>query len=202
MLMHFKSKKLQLKKEEASTDLNKVFTALLGERDYQIGCNPEWQHKGKAPVASELLMMGVYMREVQTELDKGGPTSQHNAMDMLRKVAAMCIRCFENYGTEPSDLYERTSLTRENVVAIINSDFQQIAERTLQSTSAQGIEKQVKDINDSINHAQKEWTRNTGAQGINTSIAALRESTQLMMSSFLKYGIPERAMNPSYKKGI
>ena len=73
-----------------------VFDVLNGERKYQNHKDPTWQHEGKATVGEELLMMEEYLRLARTAWTTTAGDEQ--ALEILRKVVGIGIRCFENHG--------------------------------------------------------------------------------------------------------
>lgn len=73
----------------------KVYSVIDGERDYQDEQAAKWDHKGIPSVAAELLMMEEYMAKARTMWVNS--TNDQAALDMLRKVVGIGVRCFENH---------------------------------------------------------------------------------------------------------
>lgn len=78
-----------------------VYKLIDGERDYQDEQSKKWDHQGVVTVEAEILMMEEYMKKVREAWTNNyGP---EQAMDQMRKVIAMGVRCLENHG-EGKDL--------------------------------------------------------------------------------------------------
>ena len=73
-----------------------VYRLIDGERDYQDEQRKTWDHQGSVTVEAEILMMEEYMKKVREEWTKNFGPDQ--AMDQMRKVIAMGVRCLENHG--------------------------------------------------------------------------------------------------------
>lgn len=75
----------------------RVYEILDGEREYQNQMvAPGTHHLGKPSVAEELVMMEHYLAEARKSwvTTKGDEES----LEMMRKVAGIAVRCFENHG--------------------------------------------------------------------------------------------------------
>lgn len=75
----------------------KVYDIIDGERNYQNGLNPGWNHKGKAGVGEEILLMEEYLNQAR-ELWTKSYGDNMPALNKIRSVAALCVRCMENHG--------------------------------------------------------------------------------------------------------
>ena len=74
-----------------------VFTLIDEERQYQegIGC-PQVSLEG------ELLLLGDYVdRARRAYAENFGDETETKARDIVRKIAAIAVRCIENYGAPP-----------------------------------------------------------------------------------------------------
>jgi len=81
-----------------------VLVAIDGERAYQNRIAGEkHEHAGRRGVAEEILMMEEYLLLARAALDKGDKA----VFDILRKVAGMIVRCFENNGKAGAHLMAR-----------------------------------------------------------------------------------------------
>jgi hypothetical protein len=73
---------------------------LCGERQYQESLNPKMNHKGVPTIEAEIIMMEHYLLDARTKwtttYGNAGP-----ALDAMRKVAGIAVRCFENHGCPP-----------------------------------------------------------------------------------------------------
>lgn len=78
-------------------DRSEVYKIIDGERDYQDSLNPGMEHDGVPTVEAEILMMEEYLKDVRSAWthEHGG---HQKALDLLRKVVSMGIRCFEHHG--------------------------------------------------------------------------------------------------------
>lgn len=83
---------------------NEVMDKLKAERDYQDACVAKYfAHHGKRdatdlsrPVPAEILMMDHYIHEAQSVWTH--EPGDDSALDKIRKVVAMGIRCLEYHG--------------------------------------------------------------------------------------------------------
>lgn len=75
---------------------NDVYKVLDKERDFQDMIASGWENKGVPSVGEELLIMEHYMQLAREAwvCRKGSEP----CLKQMRKVCAMAIRCFENYG--------------------------------------------------------------------------------------------------------
>lgn len=94
--------KPQKKSEEPKPILtrNEVYTVINSERDYQDNISGNMEHRGFPTVEAELLMMEHYVAEARREWvnTHGNPGP---ALEMMRKVAGIAVRCFEHHGCPP-----------------------------------------------------------------------------------------------------
>ncbi len=70
--------------------------AIVSELAYQSRCADAWDNANKPSVGEELLLIEEYLAKTRTAF-----THNHGndaALDSLRKVTAMCIRCLNNHG--------------------------------------------------------------------------------------------------------
>ena len=74
---------------------SEVFAVIESERKYQNAKDPTWNHEGKAPVGVEILLMEEYLLLAR----KAWSISKDDgiALDILRKVVGIGVRCFENH---------------------------------------------------------------------------------------------------------
>lgn len=68
-----------------------VYSAVNEERDYQ----DREKGLGVRDVGTELCLMSRYVRKAEDDLAQNGP---REAMDEIRKIVAMGVRCLENHG--------------------------------------------------------------------------------------------------------
>lgn len=68
------------------------------EFEYQnnLAFSSGWEHKNNPSVAEEILMIQEYLNKARTAWTQNQGDEQ--ALDMLRKVASMCLRCLANHG--------------------------------------------------------------------------------------------------------
>jgi hypothetical protein len=70
--------------------------AIEREREYQDATSAKWNHKGKPTIGEELLMMEEYLAKArETWCSSSDKTA---TLGVLRKVAGIAARCFENHG--------------------------------------------------------------------------------------------------------
>ena len=78
-----------------------VYKVIDTERDYQdkLQDKNDWEHQGHPSVTEELVMMQEYLNRARTAWvnNKG----DIKALDMLRKVVGIGVRCFENHTVSP-----------------------------------------------------------------------------------------------------
>lgn len=74
----------------------RVYKVIDGERNYQESQNKKWDHQGKITVEAEILMMEEYIKKLREAwVNNYGPDQ---ALDVMRKVVGIGVRCFENHG--------------------------------------------------------------------------------------------------------
>lgn len=86
-----------------STSRDKVYEAIDSERAYQDkDCiDKDWDHRGKPSVEAELLLMEEYMLKARSAWQTS--PGSFVALDVLRKVVGIGVRCFENHGVPLRD---------------------------------------------------------------------------------------------------
>jgi len=77
-----------------------VFKEISVEREYQNSIAGRWENKGIKgilTVGEEILVAQEYLKKARElyVFEEGG---DHDARDMMRKVAAILVRCFEHHG--------------------------------------------------------------------------------------------------------
>ena len=78
---------------------SKVYEAIDGERAYQDINSSGWEHKGGPSVEAELLLLEEYVMRARNAWSVSeGNTA---ALDVIRKVAGVAVRCLENHGCPP-----------------------------------------------------------------------------------------------------
>ena len=77
-----------------------VYKILDGERDYQDSIGGKMEHRGKPTIEAEILMMEEYLLKAREKWVNTYGDSEP-ALDMLRKVVGIALRCFENHGCTP-----------------------------------------------------------------------------------------------------
>ena len=80
---------------------SEVYKIIDTERTYQDRdlLDKNWNHKGNPSVEAELLIMEEYMSKARTAWCNCSDNSE--VLDVLRKVAGVAVRCFENHGVPP-----------------------------------------------------------------------------------------------------
>ena len=81
-------------------DREDVYKLIDNERNYQ---ESKWKHRPLLPVADELLIMNNYLNKAMNSYV--GAMGEKIALDRIRKVVAVGIRCLENH--EKSDKVRR-----------------------------------------------------------------------------------------------
>lgn len=72
--------------------------ALESELAYQRATGGEWAHKNRPSVSDELVLARVYLdRAFEAKASKRGDDA---ALDVMRKVAGILVRCFEYHGVQ------------------------------------------------------------------------------------------------------
>jgi len=78
---------------------SEVYKIIDTERDYQDANSNNWNHVGKPTVEAEILMMEEYLARARSAwVNNNGKDA---ALDMMRKVVGIAVRCFENHGVNP-----------------------------------------------------------------------------------------------------
>ncbi len=72
-----------------------VYVAVDGERDYQEVLNPD-----TLSIGDEILLLEEYAERARYEwsIDFGEPETE--ALNMIRKIAGIAIRCMEHHGAQ------------------------------------------------------------------------------------------------------
>jgi len=88
------------------SDRKKVYEAIDEERDYQDSLIAKGTfEKTIKTTAEEILMIGHYADKARAEwTNKYGDIP---ALEMVRKIAALCVRCMENNGIVERDKFWR-----------------------------------------------------------------------------------------------
>ncbi len=76
-----------------------VYAAIDGERDYQDALGANRTDGSAHTVGDYLTMLDTYLRRAQD--DWTGNPGNEQALDELRKVAAIAVRCLEEHGAPP-----------------------------------------------------------------------------------------------------
>ena len=72
---------------------SEVYNLIDGERDYQDSISGDMEHKD---IEAEIRMMEEYIKKTRETWDNHGDSTP--ALDMMRKVIGIGVRCFENHG--------------------------------------------------------------------------------------------------------
>lgn len=75
-----------------------VYAALDSERAYQDATSARWQHLGAPSLEAEMLLLEEYLAEARNQwrTQKGNA----EALNSLRKLGGVLVRCFETYGVQ------------------------------------------------------------------------------------------------------
>lgn len=92
--------------------VDQVFDRLRDEREYQDSFVDKYSHKGNPSVEAEILMMEEYLALARSAWVK--TKGDDAALDILRKVAGIAIRCFENHGC-PARCLLKPTVTEQNI---------------------------------------------------------------------------------------
>ena len=92
--------------------VDQVFDRLRDEREYQDSFVDKYSHKGNPSVEAEILMMEEYLALARSAWVK--TKGDDAALDILRKVAGIAIRCFENHGC-PARCFLKPTVTEQNI---------------------------------------------------------------------------------------
>lgn len=86
-------------------DRVQVFELIDSERSYQDSLSPDRTDGHQHSVGEELVLMDVYLRRaLDAWVDNAGDAS---ALNEIRKVAAIAVRCIENHGAPNRALTHR-----------------------------------------------------------------------------------------------
>lgn len=94
-----------------------VYSHIDSEREYQNHTSLIWNHKGQPDLAAEILLMEEYLLEMRNNWRKNSDNSL--ALDCLRKLLGIGVRCYENYGANANprvfqkSIEERAPITVE-----------------------------------------------------------------------------------------
>ena len=83
---------------KAVASRNEVYRAIDSERDYQnaLGCDRVEKWEVPHTTGEELSLIATYLRRAQDAYaDRPGDAA---ALEVVRKIAGMCVRCMENHG--------------------------------------------------------------------------------------------------------
>lgn len=81
---------------------DKVFEAIKSERDYQDRLWGPTETKGIHSVAEFVLFIEDYVAEARSQLSRNaGHQADEDALNTLRKVAALCVSAMDGYHTPP-----------------------------------------------------------------------------------------------------
>ena len=82
---------------------DEIFQAIITERAYQKRdlVDKGWRHKGTPSVEAEILLIEEYTQKLRTAWVIGKGNEQ--ALDVMRKIAGIIVRCGENHGLPPRD---------------------------------------------------------------------------------------------------
>lgn len=84
--------------EEKKLSPVQVFDVIKSERVYQDRDleQKEWDHKGRPSVEAELLLAEEYLLKARAAWQSHSGSEE--CLDVMRKVAGVLVRCFENHG--------------------------------------------------------------------------------------------------------
>ena len=80
------------------TSRAEVFRAIDTERHYQDKLHTDTSQED-IPLTGELVLLRAYLRKAEdTYTSTFGDPSETPTLNMIRKIAGICVRCMENYG--------------------------------------------------------------------------------------------------------
>jgi hypothetical protein len=74
-----------------------VYKLIDGERDFQNNLGPERTDGHTPSVGDELALLTVYLQKAMWGYSE--TAGDRVALDTIRKIAAVCVRCMENHNT-------------------------------------------------------------------------------------------------------
>ena len=165
------------------TDSVSIQTVLDAERDYQDSFSNTWFHEGKPPVVAEILMIEEYFAEATTK------DTDEARLDMLRKIASMCLRSFENWGLpqalEQGRDLELRGLRRSLVYDRLSSQYFDV-------TGCEAVTDYMNLMGQHILAARRDWTRGAGFPARNRALWNLYQVLGVAVACFSRYGVPAR----------
>lgn len=76
-----------------------VYKLIDGERKYQ---NEIGGAKRVLPIEGEIILLQTYLRKAENAYTETfGDSKELSTMDVIRKLAGICVRCMENHETPP-----------------------------------------------------------------------------------------------------
>ena len=99
--------------DEIKKEMNRqeVYRVLDGERDYQNQFVDERGYATNHPIAAELIMMQTYLNTAMTTWTHSSAKNddgEAQVLDVMRKMVAMGVRCFENWGVPERKAFKPT----------------------------------------------------------------------------------------------
>lgn len=87
-------------RKELKMERKEVYELIDGERDYQA----EMGARRVLPIEGEMLLLSTYLRKAETVYaETFGDPGEMPTMDVIRKIAAIAVRCMENHPTPPRE---------------------------------------------------------------------------------------------------
>lgn len=78
------------------TERSEVYRVINGERSYQ---NAKWPGGDSHSVGEHLIMLRTYLREAEENWTRHSGDAK--ALESIRKIAGIAVRCMENHGAIP-----------------------------------------------------------------------------------------------------
>jgi hypothetical protein len=94
--------------------IDQVFDKIRDERIHQNLISAKYDHKGNPSVEAEILMMEQYLSNAREAWVTG--IGNDAALDMLRKVTGIAVRCFENHGCPSRYIPPEAKSTNPDVI--------------------------------------------------------------------------------------
>lgn len=73
-----------------------VFSVISGERDHQESISAKWDKRGHLTPGEETVLAMIYLKKAQEAFVYNA--GNQDMLEMLRKVCAILVRCFEHHG--------------------------------------------------------------------------------------------------------
>lgn len=89
---------LNMSRREKQISRTEIFKILEEERDFQDKMRPSTHHEGNASIPAHLLLIQEYLHRAISSWTNYRGMAEVEALDELRKVAALAIRCMEQNG--------------------------------------------------------------------------------------------------------